>query len=165
MEEDAQKQQSKKYYRQEWQLIRSFVQGPHWFVSVGLLISMFLLNTVWGQYDTFKSAYTAGLGFVGSAVIGHMLVRLALAFRYHRETTTIQSTSSPVFISLYVLTATLLLANRYVLPAYKLTLPPDFIVLLVTIIETLCLIYFSACLVLIRRLIRDERNRRKLKTT
>lgn len=165
LEEEAQKQRAKKYYRQEWQLIRSFVQGPRWFVSAGLLVTMFLLNIVLNQHDQFKLICNFGFGFVGSAVVGHILAMLVIAFQHRREITTPQSTSSPVFICIYVLTTTLLLVDQYILPAYGMTLSPDLIVLLVTAIETLCLIYLFAGLVLIWRLIRDERKRQKLKTS
>ncbi|WP_288429170.1 hypothetical protein [uncultured Spirosoma sp.] len=164
MEEEAQKQQAKKYYRQEWELIRSFVQGPRWFMAAGLLTGMFLLNVVFGQYDQLKLIYNFGFGFVGSAIVGHVLAQPILAFQHLRAGSSLQSTSSPVFISLYVLTAGLLLINKYVLPAYNLTLPTDLIIVLVTIIETLSLVYLLASLVLIRRLIRNERNRRTLKS-
>ncbi len=128
LEEEAQKQQAKKYYRQEWQLIRSFMQGPRWYVSAGLLTGMLLLSTLFGQYDTLKSAYAVGFGFVGSVVVGHLLAKLVLSFRYNRSIATLQLTSSPVFVWLYILTATLLLADRYILPVYRLTLSPDLVI-------------------------------------
>ncbi len=164
MEEEAQKQQWRKYHRQEWELIRSFTQGPRWYIGAGLLISMLLLNTIVGQYDTLKSAYAVGFGLVGSVVVGHYLEKLILSFKYNRSIATLQLTSSPVFISLYVLTAALLLADKYVLPAYRLTLSTDLIVVLVTVIETLVLVYLSVGLVLIRRVFLDERHRRTLKS-
>ncbi len=133
-------------------------------MAAGLLAGMFLLNVVFGQYDQLKLIYNFGFGFVGSAIVGHVLAQPILAFQHLRAGSSLQSTSSPVFISLYVLTAGLLLTNKYVLPAYNLTLPTDLIVVLVTIIETLSLVYLLASLVLIRRLIRNERNRRTLKS-
>ncbi len=161
MEEEAQKQQGRKYHRQEWELIRSFTQGPRWYAGAGLLIGMLLLNTLFGQYDTLKLAYAIGFGLVGSVVAGHLLAKLILTFRYSRDVGSVQLIDSPVFTYLYVLTAALLLTDKYVLPAYGLMLTPDLVVVLVTVIEALFLVYLSVDLVLIRHIFLDERHRRR----
>lgn len=163
MEENAQKRQAKRYRQQEWHYIHSFTGGTRWFVSVGFFFGLFALNNWFGQYETLKSAFAVTQLFVVTSVFVHLITILITAFQHRREIGSIQATGSPTLISLYLLTALLLLLNHYLSTPAQPILPPVFTCLLTTVIETGCLVYLSASLLLIRQVLRDGKNREKLK--
>ncbi len=158
MEEEAQKQQGRKYHRQEWQLIRSFTQGSRWYVSVCLFAAVISLNAYSGYYETFVFTNLMGFFFVLNVVIGNVI---AYAFRYVHIRRRISPVSdygtAPIFSLLYLFCFLTLGIELYEKSFWGFPLSNAKTVVLITTLETLCLIYYIVVFISLRQSVNNKR--------
>ncbi|QDK77814.1 hypothetical protein EXU85_04085 [Spirosoma sp. KCTC 42546] len=161
MEEEYQRQKALQLSLMEWQLIRSFMYGSRWFIGLGAFIVLIILNIYLGQQETVESALGAGFLFVTSSVFGNLLRSIIFFYQNRNEVNAASlQPNSTLYISAYILSLSLLLANKYLFPTYSLGLSSNSILLLNTLLETLCLIYYIAIAIALRQFLLNGRKKR-----
>lgn len=156
MEEEYQVQTYRKHAQLEWQLIRSFMNGSRWPITAGLFIGLYVVNTYFGAEDMVKTGLAIGFLFVTASVL--VSVAKSIFFFYqnrHEVSQAVRQPSSPVFIVAYLVGVSLLLLNKY-----GLNLPASVILLLQTLLETLCLVYYAASMLSLKQVLRKSLNSR-----
>ncbi|QMW03040.1 hypothetical protein [Spirosoma foliorum] len=158
MEEEYQTQKFHQTKLMEWRLIQSFTYGSRWFISVGIFISFFILNTSLDQQETVESALSMGFWFVTSSVVGNLLSGLLFFYQNRHEVNPVSLRSnSALYIGAYLTSLSLLLANKYLFPTFSFGLSDSSIVLLNTLLETLCIVYYIAVIIALRTLLLNNR--------
>ena len=161
MEEEYQNQKYHQLELKEWRLVQSFMHGPRWFVSVLIFAGLFCLNRWFEHQSMVESVSYIALFYVSGSVIGNLLRGAILFYRSRNEINPAYlNSTSPLFIGLYTASFILLLANKYLFPTYNYYLSNNTVVLVNTLLETLCLVYYTAIAVAIKQLYLDSRNKR-----
>lgn len=164
MEEEYQIQNYRKLGLMEWQLIRSFMHGSRWPITVGLFIGLYAVNAYTDAQDMIKNGL--GVGFLCATLSVLTSVAQSIFFFYknrHEVSQTIMQPSSPVFVIAYLLSMSLLLVNKYGFVKYGSSLPASAVLTLETLQETLCLVYYTALLLALRQVFLSSRNRQRYK--
>lgn len=145
MEEGYQQQQFYRFDRVEWDLVKSLLYGSRWYVSVGLFISFFGLNTWLGHRGTVESVSFMTIFYVFGPIISYLIQGIVLFFRIRQEVnpTSLNATSS-LFVGLYISNYALLLMNKYLFTSHGYGLSSQSITMLNTLLETLCITYYIA---------------------
>lgn len=158
MEEEAQTQQSVRHIRLEWQLIRSFTQGPRWYIGAGLFATMLLVNTYSGQYERLSVANLIGFFFVLSAVVGNNLVSIFMHSRLRFSNTQFTNHyTAPAFSTAYLLCFTALIVKQYGGSFWGFPSADSETMIVVTVLETLCLIYYFVAVVRLSKFVTNKR--------
>lgn len=145
MEEEYQIQKSRRFYTIEWEFVRSFVQGSRWPLTVCLFLVIYVLNAYVGLAETIEAAQGIGFLYVSVSVLFNIIRSSIFFYQNRREVNyAVRLPSSPVYIVAYSLSAVLLMVNKYLLPHYNLILSADAVILLESLLETLCFIYYAA---------------------
>ncbi len=145
MEEEAQKQQGRKYNRQEWQLIHLFTQGSRWYVSICLFAAMFLLSVYLGQYKMFVSANLMSFFVVQSLVAGHVLEYIFFYVKARHNINFIsRHHTAPVFVLVYSFCFVTLAIEQYGASFWRFPFFGAKTIVLTTILSTFCLLYYIA---------------------
>ncbi|MCX6218889.1 hypothetical protein [Spirosoma sp.] len=161
MEEDYQVQRYRKLGQLEWQVIRSFMNGSRRPITTSLFIGLYIINTYFGAEDMVKTGLAVGFLFVTFSVLISIAKGIFVLYQNRNEVSqAVGQPSSPVFITAYLLSMSLLLLNKYGLPKYDLSLPASVLLSLQTLLETLCLVYYAAIVLAMRHILLKERNQR-----
>jgi len=161
MEEDYQTQKARLVYVMEWKLVRSFMHGSRWPLSVCLFTILYALNAFMGQEEAIKSGVGVGSFYVSLSVLLNIVLSIVFFYRNRREVNhAIKLPSSLVYNIAYGLSMTLLVMNKYLFPKYGLGLSNQMIILLESLLETLCLIYYAAIIVSVRNVLTTNRRNR-----
>jgi hypothetical protein len=165
MEEDFQVHNHRKLGQKEWQFVRSFMHGAKWPFTACLFVGLYAVNT-----STYEKIVRTGLSFCFLFVTVSVLVSVAqsLYFFYRNRNEVnhaVGQPSSPVYITAYLISISLLLLNKYGFAKYGSSLPNSVILLLETLLETLCLVYHAAIVLATRHVFLKGRNNRLPKAT
>ncbi|ADB42467.1 hypothetical protein [Spirosoma linguale] len=161
MEEEYQVQNYQKLGQLEWQLIRSFMDGSRRPITAGLFIGLYILNTYFGVEDMVKTGLAVAFLFVTSSVLFSIAKSIFFFYKNRNEVSqAVMQPSSPVFVIAYLLSMSLLLVNKYGLAKYGLSLPALVMLSLQTLLETLCLVYYTAIVLSLKQVLRKSLNSR-----
>ncbi|GAB2526251.1 hypothetical protein [Spirosoma aerophilum] len=161
MEEEYQVQSYRKLGQLEWQLIRSFMNGSRWPITASLFVGLYVVNANFGAEDMVKNGLAVGFLPVTFSILVSIAKSIFFFYQNRNEVSqAVMQPSSPVFITAYLLSMSLLLLNKYGLTMYGLSLPASVILSLQTLLETLCLVYYAAVALATRHILLKERNQR-----
>ena len=154
MEEEYQVQKFRRIGLSEWQMVHSFIKGPRWPITVALFGCLYTLNIHSGQAELIRTALGAGSIFVTFSVLGSVVQTLLFFYQNRREVNVaVMKPASPVFIGAYCLSLLLILLNKY-----WSDLPTPWMIGIDTLLETLCIVYYTAILICLRKTLTSNRN-------
>ncbi len=146
MEENYQTQNYRALQLLEWKEVRTFIEGSRWPITILIFGIIYGLNHY--VQDVLNVGLMAGMGFVSCALLASLVQTIVFFYRTRGEVdVTVARPSSPIFSVAYFLALLLISLNKYV----SFGLPAGGVLLLNTIIETLCLVYYTALAICIRR--------------
>ncbi|GAB3026781.1 hypothetical protein [Spirosoma pulveris] len=161
MEEDYQVHNHRKLVQLEWQFVRSFMHGAKWPFTACLFVGLYAVNSYTGEENIVRTGLSFGFLFVTISVLASVAQSLYFFYRNRNEVNqAIGQPSSPVYITAYLLAMSLLLLNKYGLTKYGSGLPVSAILLLETLLQTLCFVYYAAIALAMRHILLKERNQR-----
>ena len=160
MEEGYQTQKARQMNVIEWRIIRSFVEGPRWFITLATFGLLYLINTYSGQDEAIYTGLGSGMLFVTFSVLTNVVLTIIFFYRNRREVNhTVTQPTPPIYLIAYSLSLSLLLLNNYVLPRFNLNLPAQVVIGLETVLETLCIVYYIAIAMSLRQRLATDRRK------
>ncbi|AUD04693.1 hypothetical protein [Spirosoma pollinicola] len=166
MEEDFQVHNHRKIGQLEWKFVRSFMHGAKWPFTVCLFVSLYAVNVYTGEEDIVRTGLSFGFVLVTVSVLVNVAQSLYFFYWNRNEVNqAVGQPSSPVYITTYLLGMSLLLLNKYGFAKYGSSFPNSAVLLLETLLETLCLVYYAAIALATRQILLKERNNRLPKAT
>ena len=155
MEEEYQMQKARRLMLDEWREVRAFFLGRRLAVTLGVFLTLYVLNTIAGQQEMVKSFFITGEFFMlitmsVAIVIG--MVQGWMVLKQHGATTGLYfNRISAPFVRLYALCYLCLFSSKFLAPTLTPNLPEQVLWSIDSLTQTLTMVYFMGILIALRK--------------
>ena len=143
MEETYQTEKSKQIDVYVWREVRRMMQGDRWPIVLGAFVVLYNIHTYLGAVESVDSFLYIGMLYTAFTVLLAMVSSFILFLRKEVNAAVTQTTPK-LFLWAYGLGLSLMAVNKYLLPHWHMTFSADAVLLLNTLLETLCIVYYIA---------------------
>jgi hypothetical protein len=149
MEETYQTEKAKQIDVYVWREVRRMVEGDRWPLVIGIFGILFGLNTYLNAADSVESFLSIAMWYVGFTVLLAMVTSVIYLVKKDVSSAVTQATPK-VFIWGYLLGLGLITINKYLFPYWQIALSTEAIMLVNTLLGTLCITYYIAVILGLR---------------
>ena len=150
MEETYQTEKSKQLDVFAWREVRRMTEGDRWPIAIGVFAILYSLNNYFDAADIVDSALYIGMAYISFLVLLAVITSFIFFFK-GEVNAAITQTTPKLFIWGYGLGILLTALNKYLLPQWQMAFPLEASILLNSLLETLCIVYYVAAAIALRK--------------